>query len=59
MNLATKLNIDGLDMYRPMSSLSGGQKKRVALTAALLLQPDVLLLDEVIMATKCHLLFVP
>jgi cobalt/nickel transport system ATP-binding protein len=31
---------------RPLHRLSGGKKKRVALTSVLILDPDVLLLDE-------------
>ena len=33
-------------MYRYVSSLSGGERKRLGLAAALLKQPDILLLDE-------------
>ena len=45
--LATKLSV-GSETFRnrPVSSLSGGQRKRVALAAALAQRADVLLLDE-------------
>eukprot|EP01038_Epipyxis_sp_PR26KG_P007928 gene7928-10761_t len=46
VNIAEKLNINSEKMYRDVSTLSGGEKKRVGLSAALLKQPDVLLLDE-------------
>lgn len=34
------------EVHTPVKNLSGGERKRVALTAALLSQPDVLLMDE-------------
>ncbi|MBK8734061.1 MAG: ABC-F family ATP-binding cassette domain-containing protein [Actinomycetales bacterium] len=36
----------GIDLHRPLGSLSGGQQARVLLAALLLHNPDVLLLDE-------------
>ena len=40
------LDLAGLDPTRPMGTLSGGQKTRLALAALLLGAPDLLLLDE-------------
>jgi len=34
------------DLHAPVKNLSGGERKRLALTAALLSDPDVLLMDE-------------
>ncbi|MDP1633026.1 MAG: ABC-F family ATP-binding cassette domain-containing protein [Caulobacter sp.] len=38
--------LDGLDLDRPVDSLSGGQLTRLALAALLIAEPDVILLDE-------------
>ncbi len=35
-----------VDFEQPVSSMSGGQKKRVALAAQLVIKPDLLILDE-------------
>ena len=43
--VATKLRVSHL-IESKLSEISGGERKRVALTAALITEPDVLLLDE-------------
>ena len=42
--ILSKLRLN--DIYKPVSQLSGGQKKRVALASTLIHKPDILILDE-------------
>ncbi|MFI5393625.1 MAG: ribosomal protection-like ABC-F family protein [Myxococcota bacterium] len=44
--LLVSLGIEGADLELPTTSLSGGQRKLVALAACLIQQPGLLLLDE-------------
>ncbi|TQL68323.1 macrolide transport system ATP-binding/permease protein [Nocardioides albertanoniae] len=43
---ADRLGLSGLDRERPISTLSGGQRTRLALATAITRRPDALLLDE-------------
>jgi ATP-binding cassette subfamily F protein uup len=47
--VSTKLRVKQLE-NQPLSSLSGGERKRVALAAALVREPDVLILDGMYVA---------
>jgi ATPase subunit of ABC transporter with duplicated ATPase domains len=41
-----EVGLPGLDLDRPLASLSGGQRTRIAVACAVIAAPDLLLLDE-------------
>ena len=47
LKIAENLNIKEDFLYKSVKFLSGGEKKRIALAAALIQKPDILFLDEV------------
>lgn len=52
--LLCDVGLDDLDWNKKASDLSGGEKQRVALVRSLLLQPQMLLLDEITASLDLH-----
>lgn len=46
-HLLERLGLSGLDLTQDAKSLSGGEKQRISLVRSLLMNPEVLLLDEI------------